>query len=60
MLPSEYLLGPNAPEMNPELKEMVDEIIKLMAERKLQFQQAYKLLFAVKEELNYRSTFLHL
>lgn len=57
---NERFVVPNAPEMNPERKEIVNEIIDAMNNHKLTYMQAYNVLNDVYKELQHRSLYLHL
>lgn len=51
---------PPAPEIRPEWKETVEEIINVLKAKNMSFHEVYAVLDATKIEIEHRSRFLHL
>ena len=51
---------PPAPEITPEWKETVDEVIEVLKSKNMSFHEVYAVLDVIKVEVEHRSRFLHL
>lgn len=51
---------PNAPEMTPERKELVEGVIQILTKQELTYNESFDVLNDVYRELQYRSSFVHL
>lgn len=51
---------PQAPVMSEQEREVAEQIISLMKNRNLSYEQAYEILNKTYEELRFRANYLHL